>query len=531
MLNSILSPFIETPLLALFAIIGLGLLLGRIEIGGVNLGSSGVIFAALLAGHLGLSIPNQVGSVGLVLFVYSVGIGAGNRFFGALKREGRVLAQLAVAVVGLGAIVTWTLSAIYDLSPGMATGIFAGALTSTPALASAIEAAGELGQDVVVGYGVAYPLGIIGVVLFVQLMPRLLKLSLDDSEDAPTSNNISRQLIEVTNPSFFGQTVTDESLQAIGGCQISRVLRQDRLEPISAADTFEEGKILLLVGEPRGLQLATRLLGRASNREVHLDVDNERRRLVLTDRKILGQTLGQFDSLKNHGVVITRIERMDFAFTPQRETRLTQGDILTVVGPPSHLRSFEKFIGHRPNAFSETCLFSLCFGLALGIILGKIQLPLPGGESFSLGLSGGPLIAALILGHFGRVGGLIGYIPRPTRVFLQELGLVFFLADAGVKGGATILEAVQSQGLQIFIIGAIITLIPMLLCYFLARRAFRLPLGQTLGGICGGMTSTPALGAIVSKTSKQSPIVSYATVYPVAVILMALLAKLLMAII
>ncbi len=222
---------------------------------------------------------------------------------------------------------------------------------------------------------------------------------------------------------------------------------------------------------------------------------------------------------------------MEFHFAARHDTRLGKNDVLTVVGPPENLKAFEGYLGHRLQAYFETSLVSLTIGLALGIIVGRFEIPLPGGSTFSLGLSAGPLLMALVLGHFGRVGGLVGYIPRPTRILLQEMGLVFFLADAGVRGGASIMDAVHTQGVKIFLLGAIITLIPMLVGYLMARRGFKMKLGQSLGGICGGMTSTPALGAIVAKTSQQAPIVSYATVYPVAVILMALLAKLLMSII
>lgn len=527
------ATFLQNPLLTLFAIIGLGLLLGKIEIAGVSLGSSGVVFVALFAGHFGGVVPEQAGPIGLVLFVYCVGIGAGGRFFASLKREGRQLTKLALVVVGSGALAAWGMGWLFDLSPGLATGIFAGALTSTPALAAAVESAGPWANDVVVGYGVAYPLGVIGVVLFVQLLPRLLRLSLDDGEreEDPVTSSIQRQLVEVANPGIIGKSLHDDCLSEIGACQVSRVWRNNRMEPVRYGDTFGEGQIVMLVGDRRAVNIGTRLIGKPSDREVLIDADNERQRIVLTNRTIAGKTIAAIDPLKNHGVVITRVDRMEFTFGPHLNTRLEKNDILTVVGPRENLKSFETLLGQRAEMFSETSLLSLTIGLSLGITLGLWKIPLPGGASFALGLAGGPLLVALFLGHFGKVGGIIGHIPRPTRVLLQEMGLVFFLADAGIRGGSTLMGAVREQGFEIFLIGIVITAIPMVAGYFAARKLMGMPLSQSLGGICGGMTSTPALGAIVAKTSRQVPIVSYATVYPVAVILMAILAKLLIQVI
>lgn len=526
--GTFLETILSNPLMTLFALIGAGLVLGSIQIKGITLGSSGVIFTALLAGHLGGAIPHGIGQVGLILFVYCVGIGAGGRFFGALKREGSQLAKLALVVVGAGALTTWGLARFFDISAPLAVGAFAGAMTSTPALAAASEAAGEFTNDVVVGYGIAYPFGVIGVVLFVQLIPRLLRLKIEeDSPETQGANqtSIERRLVEVHNANLVGKNLTECRLNDLKGCQISRIWRNDRLEPVAYEDVFQQGQLLLLVGDQTSVDLATEWIGKTSKRNVVLDADNERQQMVLAKRGLNGTTLAEIDPLRNHGVVVTRICRMEFTFVPDSQTKLEKGDILTVVGPHEKLKRFGKLLGHHPHAFSETSLASLAIGLAIGIALGRLQIPLPWGDHFSLGLAGGPLIVALLLGHFGRVGGVVGYIPRPTRLLLQEMGLVFFLADAGIKGGASMGEAIQDEGMKILVVGALISIVPMAIGYLTARRFMKLTVAQSLGGICGGMTSTPALGAIVSKTHQQAPIVSYATVYPVAVIMMALLAK------
>lgn len=529
-MQELFDPLISSPLLALFVLTGLGMLLGNIQLWGISLGSSGVIFVALFAGHWGCTVPPEIGRIGLVLFVYCVGVGAGGRFFGALQRQGSQLAKLALLIIGVGALLTWALGTWLGMDHAMAVGIFAGALTSTPALAAALEGAGSLGDQVVVGYGVAYPFGVIGVVLFVQLLPRLMGKNLDEGQEEEEAKQlcVERQLVEVTNPNMVGKRISDSVLLEIGACQISRIWNNDRLEPVHYEDTLQAGQQVLLVGETKAIAIATELIGKPVERSLNLNADDERRNFVITNTRAAGKTIREINPLKNHGVVITRISRMEFEFVPESGTCLEPNDVITVVGEPGRLKAFESFVGHRAQSFSQTSLVSLAVGLALGIAVGQIAFPLPGGNSFSLGLAGGPLLVALILGHFGKMAGIVGHIPRPTRMLLQEMGLVFFLADAGTKGGATMVEAVASQGVQIFLIGIVITLLPMCLGYIIARKIFGMSLPQSLGGICGGMTSTPALGAITAKTSLQSPIVSYATAYPVAVVMMAVLAKLLL---
>lgn len=521
------------PLIALFAVIGVGLLIGNITIRGINLGSSGVLFVALLAGHLGYALPAAVGNIGLVLFVYCVGIGAGGRFFSVIAREGGGLAKLALLIVAVGALTCWAAGQLLDIPVGLVTGIFAGALTSTPALAAATEGlkAGGAG-DVIVGYGIAYPFGVVGVVLFVQVLPRLLKLDIDkvaaetDRANAAVTR-VDNVLVEVTNANLAGQLIAESGLVNINGVAASRVLRDEHLEPLRYDDTFSVGQLILLVGRPNDIELAIAYLGRRSDRRLLKDVENERQTLLLTNKSVIGRTLRDIEPLKNFGVVVTRITRLGLTFVAHGSTRVENNDSLTVVGKPDDLKRFSDHIGHRPQGFDETDLLSLSIGLTAGIILGLIPFGLPGLGSITLGMAGGPLLVALVLGHFGRIGRIVGHIPRNTRLMLQEFGLVLFLADAGVRGGGQMVATLQTHGIALFLAGIAATSIPMLVALPLALRVFKMNILQALGGICGGMTSTPALGAITARTPSQQPVVSYASAYPVALIMMTVFAKLL----
>ncbi len=529
-LDALHQLFLTEPMVVLFTVIASGLLLGSISIKGINLGSSGVLFTALLAGHLGYAIPGGVGTLGLVLFVYCVGIGAGGRFFASVAREGATLAKLALVIVISGGAITWIGAAWMDLPADLAAGIFAGALTSTPALAAATEGLKDASSGVSIGYGIAYPFGVIGVVLFVQLLPRLLKHDLDaiaarHDGGAAADERVRNVLVEVTNRNLFGKPIADSGVANFNACQVSRVLKGDQLVPLRYDDVFAEGQLLLLVGRGREINIAIDYLGRRSDRHILKDVENERQQLLVTDRRIAGKTLRELAPLKNHGVVITRINRLGLTFVPNASTVVESNDSLTAVGRSEDLKEFARFVGHRTSAIDATDLLSLSAGLTLGIVAGLIPIGLPGGTPVTLGLAGGPLFVALMLGHFGRVGRIVGHIPRPTRLLLQELGLVFFLADAGLRGGVSLGETIAEYGPTLFVLGMLVSIVPLLLAWPVARKLFKLDPLQSLGGICGGMTSTPALGAITAKTDSQVPVVSYVSAYPVALIVMIVLAK------
>ncbi|MFP4282905.1 MAG: aspartate:alanine exchanger family transporter [Opitutales bacterium] len=519
------------PLFVLFAIVGVGLGLGRITVKGISLGSSGVLFVALLAGHFGAETYGGVGTIGLVLFVYAVGIGAGGRFFAALAREGSILAQLALLVTVLGAALAWGMSVWLEIPADLAVGIFAGALTSTPALAAATETLKEAGELVPIGYGIAYPFGVVGVVLFVQLLPRLLKVDLEVEADAAGEGRAEEQIrsvvVKVTHRELEGQCIAEFDELAALGVQVTRVRDGQRGVPLRYDDCFVPGQELVLVGQERALRLAVHLLGHASDAPILRDVERERRQLIILDRRMAGQPLKDLRLLREYGVTISRITRLGFTFVPTSETVLERNDVATVVGDPDALERFARAVGHRSQAFDETDLLSLGVGLALGIVVGQLKFGLPGVGELTLGLAGGPLLVGLLLGHFGRMWRIVGHIPRPTRLLLQELGLVFFLCEAGLRGGGAFGETLQAYGMTLFLMGLVITLVPMLGAYFFARKVLKINVLQALGGICGGMTSTPALGALTAKTDSQVPVVSYAAAYPVALILMTIFAKIL----
>ena len=455
----------------------------------------------------------------------------GPGFFRAFVSQGKNLAIMGMVLVCNGAVCTVICGKLFAIPCELSVGIFAGSMTSTPALAAAVDMLKETGPLASVGYGVAYPFGVVGVVLFVQLLPKLMGVDLDklSSEIVSQSSQkkmIMRVLVEITNPAAIGKHLVDLDFIQKNSCQVVRIKKDDRMIPVTPDVILEEGEKLLVVGKEENLNIVVEFLGKRSDEPFFMDADRERRTVVVTSSAFVGRSLRGLDVLRKYGVTVSRIVRNDASFVPHADTIIQRADALTVVGEPSNMDKFSEEAGHRAKALEQTDLLSLGIGISLGIILGKMPFGFGTGASFALGMTGGPLFVSLILGHFGRLGFLTGYMPRASRLFMTELGLVLFLMGAGVKAGSSFVEVVQEHGIKLFIMGVIVTAIPMAIGYPIARKLLKLNLLQTLGGTCGGMTSTPGLGAITAKTDSDIPVVSYATAYPVALILMTIFAQL-----
>jgi len=536
------DPAAINPVLVLFTTLLLGLSFGKIKICGLSFGSSGVLFAALLLGHFGFRIPSGIGKIGLVLFVFCVGLSAGPGFFSAFAKKGIDFVKLSLVAVLSGAVIAFFVAKILNINADLVAGIFAGALTSTPALAAAMEALPEQSGMVSIGYGIAYPFGVIGVVLFIQLLPRILKQDLQQIADqlengengasrSVKESEIMRTAVEVLNPSLFGKIIAEDiALTNVAACCISRVLKNGRFVPLQASTAFEKGQILLVISRKQHLEFIVEHLGRKSDVEQVIDADNERMEVVLTAPEFIGKTLAELNPLKNHGVTVSRIIRNGTPFIGANDIALENGDTLIGVGALQDLHSFAKTAGHKTKALHVTDIVSLAAGISLGVLLGMLPIQLPGMKPFSLGMAGGPLFLALILGHFGRIGSIYATMPKASNMLLMDLGLVFFLASAGIKAGGSLVSVLMEHGAVLILAGALITILPMLSSYFIAVKFWKMNILEALGGICGGMTSTPALGILSNKVDSSVPVTSYATAYPVALILMTVCAQILITI-
>ncbi len=356
--------------LAIFVIAAIGYLIGGIKIRGVELGTAGVLLAALVFGHFGVEIPSVVRNFGLATFVASVGFIAGPKFFRDFRKNAKNYILLGFLIILSGALCCVLTVKIGGIRPELAVGLLTGALTSTPGLAAAQEAAGEMSALATTGYAIAYPFGVVGVVLFVQLIPKMLKIDVD-------------------------------------------------------------------------------------------------------------------------------VERRKFAQANSAEIEPYRGKLVNIDGAG---------------------FFAFTLALTLGILLGNVRVPLPGGAEFSLGTTGGPLIVGLLFGHYAHIGPVDISISHSMLKVLRELGLMLFLVGAGVQGGAGFVETLRSEGGMLFVYGAVMTLIPMLVGYVVAAKLLKLSLFNNLGSITGGMTSTPALGTLIDVAGTDDVASAYAATYPIALV-------------
>ncbi len=519
----------QHPLLALAVIIVLGKLLGNLRVAGLALGTSGVLFVAMLLGHLGIHLPDVLGQLGVALFVYSIGLQAGPHFWNTIRQRGTAYLVLASSTLLIAWIASFFTARWLGIEPALASGVFSGALTSTPGLAASLQTMDN--PNVSVGFGVAYPLGVVGVILFVQLVPRLLRIDwrqeVERAKASVKRPSIRHAWIRITNPQMEGKTIQEVEAMHMTGAIISRVYDKYVAMPPHAKTHLAPGQHVRVVGTDTDLQRMELLLGpRVSNfSEPRSAITSAT--LVVTENSICGQALEDMQFRERHGVTITRIWRDDFEFVPGPRSTLEFGDEIRIVGDTADCQRVTHVIGHHAQRLQETRFLPLGIGLLAGILVGLLPIPLPAAGTLRLGLAGGPLLAGLVAGHFGRIGQLTFRMPVAARMFINEMGLVLFLGSAGLRAGETFWQVMQSQGPALLAMALVVTTVPLASSFLIARQLFRWDALTSLGAMCGAMTSTPGLGAATKLADNSAPSTAYVAVYPIALLLVSLLAPLL----
>jgi len=524
-----LQQIITHPVAVLFLIVALGSALGSLKVASISLGASGVLFVALLFGHIGFKLQEDIQQLGIILFVYAVGLQAGPRFFNQFKARGILFAKIGITVVASGAAITWIVSRLFDLNSSLAVGMFAGAMTSTPGLAAAMDAARD--PTVSVGYGVAYPFGVVGIVLFVQLLPRLLGVNLDQEEEKlgkeqPKGKQVSRRQFIVSNPACFEKSLIELRFHQFIEVNISRIRRGDQVMPARPETCLQHGDIVLAVGKEEELEKLRIIFGEETQGEDLLKTQEVIARDVFVSNKdMTGKTLGELGIVENYGVVITRAFREEMEFVPTGKFVLEIGDSIRVTGSQENCDRFVAAAGQQEKRVYETSILALSLGISAGVFLGFKEFELPGGASFRLGLAGGPLLVSLVLAHYGRIGRLNIRIPRGAKYIMSQLGLVLFLAGAGTAAGNSFAAVVADSGVRLLAAGALITLGSAFIGFIVSRYLLRLDFLSVLGTVSGAMTSTPALGAITEISDSRQPLLAYSAVYPVALIFITVICQ------
>jgi len=535
---------IENSLLLLFAVSAIGYAIGRIKIKGASLGVAAVLFVGLAVGALDpdIKLPAAVFELGLVLFVYTVGLASGPGFVASLTRQGLRNNLAAVAVLVLAALIAAGAHFALSLEPAVTAGLYAGALTNTPALAAVIETlsasasaaeAGAAVADPTVGYSVAYPMGVLGVILVAYALQGIWKI--DYRAEARrlrgasflVEQEINNVTLRITQREATQATV-DELLQRNHWHVVfSRIMHEDQEHLVIGDTRFQVGDKVSVIGDPDEVAQVAAVLGEQTDEHLELDRSHyDFRRIFVSRPAMAGRRIKDLQLPKQYGAIITRVRRGDVDLLADADMVLDLGDRVRVVAPREQMNEISKLFGDSYKGLSEIDLLSMGVGIVLGLLLGKIEIPLPSGGAFTLGNAGGPLIVSLVLGALRRTGPLVWTMPYSANLTVRQLGLIMLLASIGLRSGYTFVQTLsQGGGVQLFVAGAVISCATAFLTILVGYKLFKIPFGLLTGMLSGIHTQPGVLGFAVDQSQDELPHVGYALMFPVATITKILLAQ------
>ena len=532
-------------ILLLFTVIGLGYLVGNIRIFGFKLGVAAVLFVGIAFGAVdgSLCLPDYIYVIGLVLFVYAIGLQAGPGFFASFRKRGLRVNIAAIIILAAGALATVVLKYALDLPAPSAAGLFCGALTNTPALAATIETIENMKgaldpslvklylESPVVTYGLAYPFGVLGVILWFFVFSKILRA--DFAKEAAEhlresgAEAIQSGTFRVTNPAVAGKTVS-EALAALGdpGFVLSRIQKGEAISVVLGDTELESGDHVVAVGSAEALERARILFGERSAQDLpETSGQVTYRRIFVSSKNVIGRTIRELRLHTIFDATITRLRRGDVDFVPGPGTILESGDRIRVVARRENIEAISRFFGDSLRSISETDYLSLSLGIVLGVFLGMIALPLPSGLVFRLGFAGGPLVVGLVLGKLERTGPIIWGMPFAANLVTRQIGLVFFLAGIGTKAGPGLGATFESGGWGLIAAGAAITTFVSVAAIIVCSRLLRLPLSAAMGVVSGMHTQPAVLAYANHETGGELPNIYYASVYPASMIAKIILAQ------
>ncbi|MBI2419943.1 MAG: putative transporter, partial [Ignavibacteriales bacterium] len=510
----------------------LGIVIGKIEIKNIKLGIAGVLFSGLAIAHFGarpeVEILHFVREFGLILFVYSIGLDIGPRFFSSFKNEGVTLNLFVIGVVFLNGLIAYGLYYFYHLPPELATGIMCGAVTNTPSLGATQQILTEFTQNGALsanlssmGYAVAYPFGIFGIIIVMTLLRIFFKIKVKDEAQRYTESiskagqKLESVTINVTNPQLFNQQIGYIKKMIDKELVISRILRKgEYLVPVES-EYIREGDILFGVSSidhMDNLQLMIGELKISEKKEISGSLAMAH--VLVTNRKYSGKTIQQIGIYRRYEANITRIFRAGMEILPSLDIPIEFGDTVRIVGKAELLPEIRNELGNSIKELAVPNTIPIFIGIFLGVILGSIPIFIPGMPvPAKLGLAGGPLLVALLLGHKGRIGKTDFYMTPGANMILREIGITLFLASVGLLSGATFLDTIWNGGYWWMLYGAIITFFPIMIAGIVARL-MKFNYLKICGMLAGTMTDPPALEFANSLAPVQAQSTAYASVYP-----------------
>ncbi|MBE6203751.1 MAG: putative transporter [Alistipes sp.] len=534
-------------MLVLSLVITGGIMLSKIKIGGISIGVTWILFVGIVAGHFGMTVDENtlhfIKEFGLILFVFSIGLQVGPGFFSSFKEGGLKMVACAASVVALGAVATYVIHLVTGTPMTTMVGVMSGAVTNTPGLGAAQQAYADLtgvnDPTIALGYAVAYPLGVVGVILSLVAIRFLTRVDFAEENKAleamrAEQTNVVRFSVEFTNGALEGHTVAHLRELINRSFVISRIMHEDgEITIADATSRLKLGEKLRVISSPEDQEAVLAFLGQQvemSKEEWGAGSDSHTqlvsRRIVITKPEINGKKFSDLRLRSRYGINITRVNRAGIDLIPYQGMELQMGDRVMVVGNETAIEQVADVLGNSMKKLREPQLLTIFLGIALGVLFGSMPLMnIP--QPVKLGLAGGPLIVAILIGRFGPHYGLVTYTTMSANLMLREVGLAMFLAGVGIGAGEGFVEAIVDGGYRWIGYGFIITVLPVLIVGLFARLKLKMNFYTLMGLLAGSSTNPPALGYANSTAGNDMPALGYATVYPVVMFLRVLVAQML----
>jgi len=530
----------NNPLLLLFLVAAVGYFVGKVNIKGNSLGVSAVLFVGLAFGAINpeFNVPQIIFQLGLVFFVYSVGLSSGPAFFQSFKKNGIRDIGFVMIMLTVTALVAVGLFFLFGFDAASITGIYSGSSTNTPALASVIDLVERRGSDntelkdaLVIGYTYSYPMGVIGVMIVLKIMERFFKIDYKKEEqqlkkDYPIEEELSSQSVRITNTDLDGMALRDIIKGTDLNILFGRISSGDDITLANWDTIIHTNDVLIVIGSYEEIDKSTKLFGEKTKDNISYDRrEYDVRRIFVSNQRVVGKTISSLNLSKNYSAVITRIRRGDLDMLAKANTVLEMGDRIRFVARRKDLKGLSKLFGDSYYRSSQVNLFSFGLGIALGLLLGSIEISLPGNTTFKLGMAGGPLVVGLVLGALRRTGPIVWTLPYGANVTLRQMGLIFLLAVIGLSSGNKVLESLESPvWITVFMGGVMLSMISAVVSIVIGYKLFKIPFSLLLGFL----SNQPAiLDYSMGMSKNKVPLIGYSVMFPIALVMKILFAQIL----
>jgi len=542
------------PVLTLFLLLGSGYLIARIRIGSFSLGPvAGVLFAGLFFGHHGFESSPGAQAVGFALFIFSVGYQAGPQFFDVLMTDGLKYFVLALVIAATGFTLASIGASWLDVAPGTSAGLLAGGLTSSPTLAAAQEAvrtgavtppegftADQVIGSISTGYAITYIFGLAGLIVIIKLLPGVLGIDLEaearrfeedaKAEAGATPTNVGLRVYRVTNEELTGASLHELRERFWDRLAVLRVRRDGEL--IAATDLDEDWRLqlddeVIVLADAQFFTSGVTAMGEEITPEFDAREAMEKAQVVISHPDAIGKTLGDLQISRDYGLLVTDLHRMRMPVPRSPELKLHRGDVVTVTGPAAHIDLLGDSLGHVERELVETDMLTFAFGICAGVVLGLLSVSIAG-INIGLGSAGGLLAAGLTVGLMRSMRPTFGRLPPAVRWFLMEFGLLIFMAGVGLRAGRDIVETFLQAGPTLILAGIVVTIVPVLVGYFVGRKVLGIEPVMLFGAVTGAMTSGASLSIVTAACKSDAPALGYTGTYAFANVLLTIAGSLIL---